>query len=128
MAATEKLNICVNGSRGFNDLDCMDRHLRYHILEGTENNYRLIVGGAKGADTLAREWAIKNGVEFLEMPADWNKFGKSAGYRRNVEMINISQMLISFWDDQSKGTKHTIDYATEKGVKTQVIHYLDPGY
>ena len=57
------------------------------------------------------------------MPADWNKHGKSAGYRRNEEMAKVADACICFWDGVSKGTMHMINLAKEYGLETEVIEY-----
>lgn len=117
------IKLCVNGSRGFNDPAYLDRNIRSIIHTGQERNFKLIVGGARGADTLAKEWAIKNNVDYIEIKAEWNRLGKAAGFVRNKIMIDQSDMLLSFWDGSSKGTKHTIDYAKDKGIPVQVCYY-----
>ena len=71
----------------------------------------LISGGARGADSLAEAYAVARKIPIKVMHADWNKYGKSAGYRRNEEMHKeLSKFenrgCILFWDGQSKGTKH----------------------
>ena len=55
------------------------------------------------------------------MPADWNKYGKSAGYKRNEEMANIADAALVIWDGESRGSKHMIDIA--KKQKLQVYVY-----
>lgn len=52
-------------------------------------------------------------------PADWNGYGKSAGYRRNVQMAQVADALIAITNG-SPGTKHMIDIANEKGLKVFV--------
>lgn len=57
-----------------------------------ENKYNLgfiISGGTLGADALADEWASEREVPFMRFPAQWTKHGKSAGPRRNQQMIDI---------------------------------------
>jgi len=76
----------------------------------------LISGGARGIDTYAAQWAIQHGIPLKTMKADWNQFGKSAGYRRNVEMANEADALLAIWDGESKGTRHMIDIAKKKGL------------
>ena len=56
-------------------------------------------------------------------PAQWDKYGKRAGYRRNEQMAEVADGLIAFWDGQSKGTKHMIDIMTEKNLPTKVVRY-----
>ena len=60
-------------------------------------------------------------------PADWKKFGKSAGFRRNEKMAEIADMLIAFWNGESHGTKHMIDICKEKGIETIVVNYGNTG-
>lgn len=80
----------------------------------------VISGAAKGADNLGEDWAYDHKVPCELFPADWNKFGKSAGYRRNVQMAENADALIALWDGQSRGTKHMIDIAKSKGLKIYV--------
>ena len=40
----------------------------------------------QGADQLAYEWAVENEFPCRTFPADWGKFGRGAGPRRNSEM------------------------------------------
>lgn len=79
----------------------------------------IISGGARGIDSLAIKYASNKHIPYVIMNADWEKYGKSAGYRRNVEMANSAQALIAIWDGKSKGTKHMIDIAKTKEL---VIH------
>jgi len=77
----------------------------------------IISGGAKGVDTLAIEWAIRNQIDCIIRPAKWDIWGKSAGYKRNVIMVEEAEQVIAIWDGKSKGTKHTIDIAKQKNKK-----------
>lgn len=44
--------------------------------------------------------------ELIEMPADWDEHGKSAGYVRNAEMAVKADELELFWDGRSNGSRH----------------------
>lgn len=83
----------------------------------------VIEGGAQGADNLGRSWAWNNGLPCTTMPAEWDKYGKSAGYRRNVEMSNVAEALIAIrvGGESSKGTTHMINIAKEKGLRVYVL-------
>lgn len=59
----------------------------------------------------------------LSCPADWDKHGKSAGYKRNEEMARNADALIAFWDGKSKGTKHMIDIARECNLPARIVKY-----
>lgn len=47
----------------------------------------IVEGGAPGADALARVWADYACVPCRTMRADWSRYGKAAGPRRNAEML-----------------------------------------
>jgi hypothetical protein len=65
-------------------------------------------------------YAKENGFEIEKYPADWEKYGKSAGPRRNEQMAKISDYIICFWDGKSKGTKSMIGYAKKYGKPIRV--------
>lgn len=77
----------------------------------------IIEGGAKGVDTLAREFAIERNIPYEEHPADWDKNGRAAGYIRNVEMVKEADVALIIWDGKSKGTAHAMKKCEKKGVK-----------
>ena len=77
----------------------------------------VLSGRARGADELGEKWATRTNIPVEWFPADWNKFGKGAGYIRNAEMANKAEALIVLWDGESKGTKNMIDLAKIKGLK-----------
>jgi hypothetical protein len=81
----------------------------------------VLSGGAPGVDTMAVEFARKSGRPVWVTPAQWEKFGRGAGYRRNIEMIDHAHEVVAFWDGQSPGTKHSIEYATLKNKLKAII-------
>ena len=83
----------------------------------------VVSGKANGVDTLGEVWALKNNIKVIEFPAEWVKWGKSAGYRRNVEMANYADALIAVWDGKSVGTKHMINIAKDKGLQVFVYQF-----
>ena len=80
----------------------------------------VISGTARGADTFGEFWAEANGIPVERFPADWELYGKRAGFRRNVQMAENADALIAIWDGESKGTQHMINIATQKGLKVFV--------
>ena len=111
----ETFYMLVAGSRGYNNYAEMCQVLDFLLKnQVTQHKHIIIVsGGAKGADALAEQYADERGYEKRIMPANWNRYGKSAGYRRNNEMhLFISapsdrkRGCVCFWNMKSPGTKH----------------------
>ncbi len=80
----------------------------------------VVSGGAHGADQLGEWWAEQNGILVTVFEADWNKHGKSAGYKRNVEMAKYADACVCFWDGESLGTSHMIDIANKHRLQLHV--------
>jgi hypothetical protein len=85
----------------------------------------LVISGAakNGADSLVVRFAKEFNLPLKEFPADWDTYGKRAGFIRNVDIVEASDMVICFWDGYSKGTKHDIDIATEKGKELHICKF-----
>ena len=84
---------------------------------------QFLSGKAKGADTVGEEYALNQGYHVKDYPADWAKYGKSAGYKRNEQMAKDADVLVAFWDGTSKGTKHMIDIALRERLVVHVFPY-----
>jgi predicted Rossmann fold nucleotide-binding protein DprA/Smf involved in DNA uptake len=109
----------VAGTRTFNDYEFLkDMLARFDITE-------VVSGGARGADALGERWAKERGLPLHRFPADWNRYGKAAGPRRNRLMAENAQALVAFWDGESRGTKHMIDVATELGLEVVIVRIGD---
>ena len=107
----------IAGSRSFTD---------YALLEKTCDQYEIsevVCGLAKGADSLGMEYAFLKGITFRIFPANWRKYGNSAGRIRNTEMAMYAERLITFWDGKSPGTKHMISEARKRGLEVAIINF-----
>jgi hypothetical protein len=80
----------------------------------------VISGAASGADTLGEKWAMRHGIPVERFVAQWEKHGKSAGYKRNAEMVAVADAAVVLWDGESRGTRHTIGLAKEAGLRLVV--------
>jgi len=107
------MRILVCGGRNFKD-----RNLLYKALlpYRDEEDITIIHGNASGADTLGRIWAEAFFHKIEPYPADWNKYGKRAGYIRNVQMLNEGKpdLVVAF--PGGKGTQMMINLAEAAGV------------
>ena len=91
----------------------------------TDQITKVISGTAVGSDRFGEMWAMRNGVEVLRMPAEWNIYGLGAGPRRNNEMAQNADSLIAVWDGISAGTRSMITCARRYGLKTMIYYYLE---
>lgn len=112
------MKLAVVGSRTFNDYKILKEKLN-QIHERVPITL-IISGGARGADSLAEQWAKENKIETLIFYPDWNKYGKKAGYLRNEQIIQACDAVVAFWDGKSKGTEMDINLA-EKYKKVCII-------
>lgn len=113
--------LAVIGSRDFDDYDLVQLYLNKY-----KGKIDLIVsGGARGADSLGKTWAIENDIPTKIFTPDWDKYGKSAGYKRNHQIIDYCDACIAFWDGQSKGTQHSFKLCDELGKPIKIIKYKE---
>ena len=88
-----------------------------------QSEVEIVSGGARGADSLGEQYARERGFKLSVFRAEWNKYGKSAGYRRNEQMALYADAVVVFWDGVSKGSKHMIDIAMRQGIKVRVVRF-----
>jgi len=115
--------VIIAGGRKFDDYTLLKSKCDHYLLK--QETVIIVSGKAKGADTLGEQYAQECDFDIKEFPADWNKYGKRAGYLRNQEMANYADGLIAFWNGESKGTKHMIDIAKKGGLKVKIVKYVD---
>lgn len=130
------MKIAVVGSRNFLNTKYVE-----YVLNHTEKifgDFVLVSGGANGADTLAERWAIRNKHECEIYPANWEdlthpdakiktdkkgrKYDAAAGFRRNKQIVEAADIVIAFWDGQSRGTLNTIMLAKKQKKKVYIFY------
>jgi hypothetical protein len=116
--------LCVAGSRVYNDYDFF-REVIVATLELPEFEGKTVcfmTGEAQlGPDDMIITYCDEMEMPFFGMPANWDEYGKRAGYMRNMEMANNSTHLLAFHADKSKGTAHMIKYCEGLGMKPTVV-------
>lgn len=80
----------------------------------------VLCGGAAGVDSVGKYYAETNNIPVEMFPAQWDKFGKAAGFKRNDEMAKSADALIAIWNGSSGGTKHMIETAKRHGLKVSI--------
>ena len=103
------LKLAIVGSRSIQKIE-----LRPYLPERITE---IVSGGAKGVDTYAKEYALKNGLPFTEFLPQYEKYGRGAPLRRNLQIISYADMVIAFWDGRSRGTKFVIEQCQKCGKK-----------
>lgn len=109
------MKIAIIGSRGLKPFD-IGEYLPKDITE-------IVSGGAKGVDSYAEEYANKNGIVVKVFLPKYEKYGRGAPLKRNLEIIDYSDTVIAFWDGKSRGTKFVIDKCKALG-KEIIVHYI----
>lgn len=107
------MKVLVCGGRDYTDemtlFDVLDQLRHQHHIR------HIIHGNANGADSMAGKWARINGVQEVVCPANWDKFGKSAGNTRNERMLELSpDMVVAF--PGGRGTADMVSKANWAGV------------
>lgn len=117
--------VIVAGGRKFNDYHLLKERLDYYLQYKVRQGYEIVIisGGATGADSLGERYARERDYCVERYPAEWDKYGLSAGYRRNTEMAKVADALIAFWNGSSKGTKNMIDIAKQRNLQYKVVKY-----
>lgn len=111
------MKVIIAGSRNL----CKYEYVEEAIKKSNFKITTIISGNAKGIDKLGEKYALNNNIELITYPADWNKYGKSAGYIRNTEMLKECDALIAIWDGISKGTKHMIEIVKKSNKEIFVL-------
>lgn len=113
-----QVRILVTGSRDWDDKYAIFNALS-DVIDETPMEQVTLVSGAcpTGADAIA-EWEFEYAGGNIERhPADWDTYGKSAGFRRNKEMVDLgADICLAFIKNGSKGASMTARLAEEAGI------------
>ena len=121
--------IVVAGCRNYNDYSEAKEFIDF-CIKNIKNKYTLVFisGGCTGADSLGERYAKENSYTTKYYPAEWNKYGKSAGPKRNEKMAKVGDYVICFWDGKSRGTKSMIEYAKKFNKPIRIKYIKSPLY
>lgn len=112
------MKILVTGSREWKEANVIANILSQYP------HAMIIEGCARGADMLAGDYAVANGLPHVMVPANWNHYGLAAGPIRNSWMLDLyPNLVIAFHHDleNSKGTKNCIKQAGVYNIPVRLI-------
>jgi len=113
------IRVLVCGGRDYANADALHEALdRLH----TERQFSLVItGGARGADTMAHDWAVSRDIPTEVLMAEWERLGRKAGPLRNQRMLQEGKpdLVIAF--PGGRGTANMIGQASADGVEVIAI-------
>ncbi len=107
------MKVAVIGSRGLTVDD-----LQKYLPQDTDE---IVSGGAKGIDECAARYAERHNIKLTVFLPQYDKFGRSAPLKRNIEIIGYADCVLAFWDGESRGTKFVIDNCRKSGKSIRVF-------
>ena len=123
----QEFKLIIAGGRDFTDSKKMHAAIDQLVNRGELKDYAvsIVTGMARGADMLGREFALAFNVKRYEFPADWNQYGKRAGFIRNKQMGDFADGLLAFQcrEQPTPGTAHMIKYMQSLGKPVHIIYY-----
>jgi len=116
--------LAISGSKNFEDYQKF-----CSIMESFINSYgpikKIVSGGAKGVDSLARKFCKERGIPLKEFLPRWKKYGKAAGPIRNSQIISEADAFLAIWNGTSTGTLDAILKAHQKKLPIRVIYLVE---
>lgn len=108
----KKVLICGTRKKGY------DLFVRTNLNELRSKEEISIIEGCcpDSADAYAEEWAKENKVKVYHFPSTSGNYLK-----RNIEMVELADEVLAFWDGFSYGTAHTIAQAVKKGIPIKIL-------
>lgn len=99
----QEMKLIIAGSRTVqaspNEIYALCKH---YNLNPTE----IVSGTARGMDQCGEAFAKEVKLPVARFPADWDQYGKVAGFKRNSQMAIYADALLLIWDGKSNGSAH----------------------
>src|SRR5688572_19917446 len=80
-----------------------------------------VIEPTRGVDRIAATAAQARGLTVVVVAADYGRYQKQAGMRRNPVTVGLAKRVVAFWDGKSPGTKNSIDHADRLGIPVETI-------
>ena len=112
------MKVLICGGRDYTDWETFQEKMNILELEITE----IAHGDARGADSLADDYAWLHGIPCTRFPAEWKKHGNLAGPIRNAKMLKEFQPDIVVAFPGGRGTGDMITRAMKAGVRVIEVY------
>lgn len=115
------VRVLVCGGRDFCNIAFAHSHL--DRLHAERRFTALLQGGASGADSIARDWAVSRPeIRRFVSRADWDRYGPAAGPIRNKRMLLWKPDLVVAFPGGT-GTADMVSRARRAGVEVIEVSY-----
>lgn len=120
------MKVLICGSRTVSSPDLIHRMVAaLDQLHAATPVTQVIAGGARGADSIGAAWAKRHDLPLEVVPAQWDRHGRSAGFKRNLLMLDMApDLVVAFVDkplSSSRGTAHTVENARARHIDTRIF-------
>ena len=110
------MKVAIVGSRNFPKLSWV-REFVARLPDTTT----VVSGAARGVDRAAEVAAKEHGLTVESFEAAWSQ-GRGAGMARNSDIAAAAEVVVAFWDGESRGTMDTVRKAQAAGKPVHVIN------
>lgn len=117
------MKLAIVGSRDFLDYAKFKEVMTEWIKKHKKPHCIISGGGCRGPDAMAITYAQEEDIKYKVHPAEWNKYGLSAGPKRNTLIIQEADHVIAFPSLTSRGTLDSIRKAQLKRIPVEV-HFI----
>lgn len=118
------MRVVIAGSRSITDYSYFLSAIE--AVNIISSNDEIVSGGAKGVDTLAKQYALDNKLVLCQFLPEYNKYpGRVAPLKRNEDMAEYGDVLIAIWDGKSTGTGHMISQMKKRGKAVYIVKKED---
>ena len=120
VSAETIMKVLFCGSRTWTDESCIETAISECCREASTNNDKLIVihgNASRGADAIVDRTTKRLGIETIRVDADWEKFGRIAGFLRNQKMLDDHADIMKVYAFRSDGKSSGTDDMVSRAVK-----------
>lgn len=117
--------VIITGGKEFEDYGLLKRKCDYYLNNKIKNDDVIVVsGGEEGADMLGEKYAAERGLAVERYVPNWDRDGKSAGYKRNNIMADTGDACIAFMSSYGKNTiaKNIVSVARNKKLLVREVN------